>query len=133
MLVATSAGQVLRLETDDTLTSLGTFADGVQGGIARVGGFLLAATGAGTLASMNRFDGKVAPLRAHGLGEVAAIATENGQIRLIAGPGPQVFNYDPVADPLAHVDGLLGFYERVTDAASGTLAQVTFTGTGGDE
>lgn len=128
-IIGCASGQVWRQERDASLTDIGRFANGIEA-MARIGGFVFAATKSGTIEVMNLLNGHVDVLMAHGLGTVDAMSAEGRMLRLTVSPGsstPQFFTFDPDTLALTFESGLLNFYDQITGSTSGEIATVTFT------
>ncbi|WP_172329217.1 calcium-binding protein [Mangrovicoccus sp. HB161399] len=136
ILIGTVSGLVWRQERDESLTRIGQFPDGIEGGIARIGGFAFAVGQTGVLSVMSIRTGEVSELIYLGLGRVEAICAQDRVLRLtvIQGSGQtQFFLYDADAGTLVHETGLLGSYDRITGSASGDLGNFGFIGTVQDD
>ncbi|MBE3640078.1 calcium-binding protein [Mangrovicoccus algicola] len=132
LLIGTVSGLLWRQEADGRMTAIGQFPDGIQGGVARIGGFAFAVGQGGTLSVMNIRSGAVTDLRDLGPGQVAGICAEDRVLRIAVtqdGGAPQFLLYDTRGDTLAHEPGPLGFYGRISGAASGEIVTGDFIGT----
>ncbi|WP_138468388.1 calcium-binding protein [Poseidonocella sp. HB161398] len=136
LLIGTASGQVWRQERDGRLSDIGQFADGIQGGIARVGGFAFAVGQTGILSVMSLRSGEVTELRLLGIGTVLAICAEDRELRItvsVNGGQPQFLLYNADTGQLGAASGLLGLYDRITGAASGDLATPGYEGDSTDD
>ncbi|WP_108262452.1 calcium-binding protein [Mangrovicoccus ximenensis] len=136
LLIGTAAGLLWRQEQDGSLTRIGQFADGIQGGMARIGGFAFAIGQTGVLSVMSIRSGAVTDLQYVGLGTVLAICAEDRVLRITAVQGsgqPQFFLYDADAGTLVHDTGLLGSHDRITGSAAGDLAEAGYVGTASED
>ena len=134
-LIGMASGQVWRQERTGTLTDIGQFPSGIQGGLARIGGFAFAVGQTGVLSVMNILDGTVTELQQFDIGTVVAIAAEGRTLRLTltqTSGQPQFFVYDIDRDLLSYETGLRGFHASIADAAQGRLAPVIAEGDGGE-